>query len=56
MCENEHQTSTSDEDRILMVSSKLALELDHIYFNEVGANVEAGCSMSACDSFCPWSD
>lgn len=46
MCENELQTSTSDEDRSLMVSPKLALELGHIYFNEgdanVGAEVESG--------------
>lgn len=42
MCENEPQISTSDEDRSLMVSSKLALEPGHIYFNEVEANVGAG--------------
>lgn len=41
MCENELQTSTSDEDRSLMVLSKLALELGHIYFNEVEVNVGA---------------
>lgn len=43
MCKNEPRTSTGDEDRSLMVSSKLALELGHIYFNEVEDNVGAGC-------------
>lgn len=41
MCENELQTFTGDEDRSLMVSPKLALELGHIYFNEVASNMEA---------------